>query len=500
MQSSNAQADNPDDLSSKRHTSSYRDRSGFIFTKDGALYRAVSHSYQDNYKALISSGLYKQLADQTLLISHQEMPETFVSLIKEELGDSFDTYKVLQPELIPFISYPYEWSFSALKSAALLTLKLEEVALDYNLTLKDATPYNVQFFGARPIFIDTLSFEQYLPGTPWIAYKQFCEQFLAPLALLAKVDSRISRLLVSNLDGIELDFATKLLPFTSKFSLGLLTHIHLHAKAQQKFANNFQKATKKIKAKISLHSRKALIDSLRTTIQALNWCFSGRFSKSEWANYYDDTNYSKQATLEKTRLVAEMIEVISENNSHSKKTKIAWDFGANVGVYSDLLVKAGYYTVAWDVDAVAVEKNFLRLTQGANQLSSFELPLKLDIMNPSPNLGFMHKERSSLAERSHQVDLITALAMIHHLAISRNAPLADLSRFFSKLCKHLVIEFVPKEDSQVVKLLNTRKDIFDDYHVNGFETAFSKNFEILSSHIINGTSRKMYLMRSIACK
>ena len=209
---------------------SFRDPSGFLFFQEDILYRQVNLVYQENFNRLVESGLYDHLVNSGKLISHKETelpppePET--------------AYKVIQPEQLSFISYPYEWSFSQLKDAALLTLDIQKRALQHGMTLKDSSAYNIQFppEDAKPVLIDTLSFEVYQEGSPWVAYRQFCQHFLAPLALMCFTDERLSQLLRVYIDGISLDLAGSLLPRRTKFNFGLLTHIHLHAAAQKRYA------------------------------------------------------------------------------------------------------------------------------------------------------------------------------------------------------------------------------------------------------------------------
>ena len=176
-------------------TSSFRDPSGFMFHQDGVLYRQVNQSYQEDYDLLMESGLYQHLSSARALISHEECSLDIAPVPGL-------AYKVLKPEPIPFVSYPYEWCFDQLKDAAVLTLSIARRALQYGMILKDASAFNVQFKNGRPIFIDTLSFERYLPGAPWIAYKQFCQHFLAPLALMAKKDIRLAQLMRLYINGI----------------------------------------------------------------------------------------------------------------------------------------------------------------------------------------------------------------------------------------------------------------------------------------------------------
>ena len=207
--------------------SSFRDPSGFVYTRSGVVYRQVNRVFQDEFEAVAGSGLYDELAGQRLLVAHES-----VSL---DLAASPDATAVLRPEPVHFISYPYEWSFGQLRDAALLTLELQERALGRGMTLRDASAYNVQFEGGRPVFIDTLSFEPRKEGAPWIAYRQFCEHFLVPLALMSRVDIDLGDLLRTHIDGIPLELGNTLLGGRSWRSLGLLFHVRLHAMAQRRY-------------------------------------------------------------------------------------------------------------------------------------------------------------------------------------------------------------------------------------------------------------------------
>ena len=174
-------------MENRKIKSSFRDPSGFLFVNEGNLYRQINKSYQNEFDKIMDSGLYDELVEKELLIPHEES--------STESPQSEKCYKIIKPKLIDFISYPYEWSFSQLKDAALITLKIQKIALEYGLTLKDCSAYNVQFFNGKPIFIDTLSFEIYQEGQFWKGYRQFCQHFLSPLALMSHKDIRLNQLL-----------------------------------------------------------------------------------------------------------------------------------------------------------------------------------------------------------------------------------------------------------------------------------------------------------------
>ncbi len=455
----------------ERLSASFRDPSGFLFQREGILYRQVNKSYQADYDRLMQSGLYERLIKAKKLIPHEE---------NDAVPAVADTaYRVIQPEKVAFISYPYEWSFSQLKDAALLTLSIQKTALEYGLSLKDASAYNIQFHNGRAVLIDSLSFEAYQEGKPWVAYRQFCQHFLAPLALMAIVDIRLSQLLRVYIDGIPLDLASKLLPWKTRVNFGLTAHIHLHASAQKKYADAPDQSREK-SARVSKMGLIGLIESLQKTVKSLSWTPKG----TEWGEYYDATNYTREAFDQKLQLVKTFLEEI-----HPQRV---WDLGANTGVFSRLAADLGAMTISSDIDPAAVEKNYLDSRQKKEKNL---VPLVLDLTNPSPGIGWGNAERDSFAGRG-PVDCVMALALVHHLAISNNVPLPDVAEYFSQLGRWLIVEFIPKEDSQVQRLMATREDIFPLYHQRGFEEAFQSCFSILKTQPIPGSKRILYLMEA----
>lgn len=451
---------------------SFRDPSGFVYSSDGVVYRQVNRSYQGHYDSLMNSGLYDALVTRGWLVRHEE--------VSIDGSARAGAYRVIKPERIPYISYPYEWCFSELKNAALLTLDIQMLSLSLGMTLKDASAYNVQFVGHRPVFIDTLSFERYEDGAPWVAYRQFCQHFLAPLALMVHADRRIAHLLRRYVDGIPLDLATRLLPPSSRFRFGLLIHIHAHARSQARHQHDGRYSSR-VKQRLPKSRLIALVDSLRGTVRRLTLPHAA----TEWSAYYQDTNYSDAAMAAKESAVQRMIE------TYSGPLGVIHDLGANTGRFSRLLVRPGRYVVSHDVDEMAVEGNYLRTrAKGVDGV----LPLVLDLTNPSPSLGWALTERTSSLDRLSG-GTVAALALIHHIAISNNVPLPRIAEFFAAIGNTLLIEFVPKEDSQVQRLLATRKDIFPDYTQEAFETAFAPHFRILEKQSISGSARMLFAMR-----
>ncbi len=449
-----------------KHSASFRDPSGYIFTHQGQIYRQITPLGLTDYRAFVDSGLYESLTKKNYLISHEELDESLA-------GEG----TTIKPDFVPFISYPYEWSFAQLKDAALLTLFIQMEALKMGQTLKDASAYNIQFHNGRPIFIDTVSFEPYEEGKPWVAYKQFCQHFLAPLALASYVDIRCLKLLMSHIDGIPLDLTSLMLPRKTRFKLPIVTHLHWHAKTQTKYAD--KQTNNKKGAKISKMGMLGLVDNLKSTVKKLTWNPKG----TEWGDYYSFTNYNTESFENKKTIV----------NAWLKKSqpKSVWDLGANDGTFSRLASSQGIHTVAFDIDPIAVEKNYRQIRK---EKESNLLPLILDLTNPSPAIGWAHIERDNIEQRG-PVDVLMALALIHHLAIANNLPLDSVASYFSRLTNNLIIEFVPKGDSQVDILLATREDIFPSYNVEGFEKAFAEYFDLVEKQAVVDTKRIMYLYK-----
>ncbi len=418
----------------------------------------------------MESGLYDKLVKAGLLIPHVE--------VDQPPAETELSHKIIQPERVPFISYPYEWSFNQLKDAALATLSIQRRALKVGMSLKDASAYNIQFVRGKATLIDTLSFEIYKEGQPWVAYRQFCQHFLAPLALMALRDVRLNQLLRVYIDGVPLDLASGLLPSKTRLNFGLLTHIHLHAGAQKRYSGADVKSRA---ATMSKQAMTGLIDSLDSTVRNLEWRPGG----TEWGNYYEITNYSDAAFEHKKQLV--------RNWSARIKPALVWDLGANQGVFSRVAAENGAFVVSSDIDPTAVEQNY---RQAKTEKMENILPLLLDLTNPSPSIGWANEERDSFGGRG-PADMLLALALIHHLAISNNVPLLQIADFFAGLGTWLVIEFVPKADSQVQKLLVSREDIFPNYTPEGFEAAFQQRFRIAEAINVRESERTLYLMERL---
>ena len=442
-----------------RDPGSFRDPTGFVFTHDGRLYRQINAGYEHAFVTLHESGLYDELAREGLLVPHEEVPL--------RLADAPPAHAVIAPERIAFISYPYEWCFGQLKAAALLTLDIQRRAVARGLVLRDASAYNVQFRGARPIFIDTLSVGLLTPGEPWVAYRQFCQHFLAPLALVAGVDPSLGQLSRVHLDGVPLDLARRLLPARWRLRPGLLMHLDMHSRSAARGQAQHDGRAPTRDASMGTTALLGLVDSLRRTVEGLRW----NPPDTLWSTYRMNTNYTEAGAAHKQRIVAEALEQLSRT-AQCFRDSVAWDLGANDGVYSRIAAEAGARVIAFDLDPAVVEHHYRACVADDSRPI---LPLVQDLTNPSPSLGWHHGERRALLDRG-PADVALALALLHHLVIGGGVPLAEVARFFHAACRHLIIEFVPKTDSQVRRMLALREDTFPDYTPEGFAAAFAPYF------------------------
>ena len=460
----------------EREPGSYRDPSGFVFRRDGVLYRQVNAVFADDWAAFESSGLHAALVAAGVLIADHPVPV--------DLASEAGAVTVIRPDEIEFISHPFEWSFSQLKDAALLTLRAQAMAEEHGMTLRDASAYNVQFHRARPILIDTLSFERAHAGEPWKPYRQFCEHFLAPLALMAHRDGRMGQLLRTWFDGIPLDLASELLPRRTRFSPGLAAHVHLHARAQRRHAGDTDASTRTAPKSVTMSDsrRKALLDHLRRTVEGLHLPAHG----TQWADYADQTSYSAAGTASKEAIVQRMLEAVAAEGGRQ-----AWDVGANTGRYSAIAAAAGFEVIALDGDWAAVERDYLKLrAAGETRI----MPLLADIADPPPGIGWANTERASLLQRAN-ADVALSLALVHHLAIGRNVPLPMIAELHARLVPHVIIEWVPREDTMVQHLLSAREDVFPGYTLEGFRAAFAADFEIVEEAPIEDSRRILFRMR-----
>ena len=449
---------------------SFRDRRGRIFYVDGRVLRTVMPIAVADYDFVRGSGLVDALvADQKLV------GETLVdaSILGEHAQGA---HYVLEHPRLPFISYPYEWSFSALKAAALLHLDIQQAALKKDVTMTDATAYNVQFVGPKPIFIDSLSFRRYTEGEYWGGHRQFCEQFINPLLLRSVNGIPHNAWYRGELEGISAADLSRLLPWRSRLSWNVLTNVFMQARLQN--TSSSSDAIEKAKArKLPRIGYEQNLHGLRKWIAGLEPKMD---SKTVWQDYATDNSYADEEAVNKRRFVAEFTRAVNP--------KVFLDIGCNTGDYSVVALENGaQLAIGFDFDHGALEYGYRR---AANESLNF-LPLHLDAANPSPNQGWSQAERKGFIERA-KGDAVIGLALIHHLAIARNLPLADVIGWLVDMAPQGIIEFVPKKDAMVQRLLQMREDLFADYDRATFEKYLGSRARILKSETVSASGRVLY--------
>ena len=388
---------------------------------------------------------------------------------------------VLKHQTIPFVSYPYEWSFGMLKDAGLLQLELLRAALDEDMILKDASAYNIQWMGSRPMFIDIPSFERWKPGEPWIGYRQFCQLHLYPLLLQAYKDVSFQPWLRGQIDGIDPEQFNRLMSLRDLARPGVFSHVFLQSKMQSKYGGT-EKDVKATLKNIGFHKNLILanVDRLRKTVRRL----SLKPNKSEWSDYERFHNYTDTDLDRKTAFVHRAVQ--------SREWNLVWDLGCNTGVFSRIASENARYVVAMDADQLAVERFYQALrSEGQERI----LPLVMNLADASPDLGWRGLERKSIVARG-KPDLTFCLALVHHLVISANIPLPELVDWLAGIGTDLVIEFILKEDPMVRTLLRNKPDHYDDYDLDVFERCLTASFEVIERESLESGTRILYFARN----
>jgi len=444
-------------------SSSYRDKDGFVFRHNGSVYRYLHPGYLPVYDYFIRSSLYDDLSGKGMILLHEEMPDT--------APFGFEKGKVLKPEQLHFISYPYEWSFDMWKDAALLTLETARLSLDKGMMLKDATPFNIQFRNGSPVLIDTLSFELYKDGDPWVAYRQFCESFLGPLLLMKYTHPGAGRLFVAYPNGIPLNELVTLLPGKASWKLNNYLHIFLQASLARRNQGKQETSRSLSRQKLEL-----LLNGLLEYVNKLQV----KKMPTAWDDYYTGTIMGEGYLKAKTAMVFEFTGSIVFDS--------VTDLGANDGHFSKGF--KGKPVIALDADPNCINDLYLWAKKEKADL----LPLVADLTLPSPAIGFANRERDSLTSRLRS-GLVLALALVHNLTIAKNIPLRMILEWLKPMGEYLLIEFVPKEDENVQLLLQNRTDIFNDYTPDYFRTLCTVHFTIIREELIPGSKRILFLLK-----
>ncbi len=452
---------------------SYRDATSRVFYDAGDVYRVLNATAFADWQALAASEFgRRRMADGGLVPTEQVPPSEIPAKVDQSAWAA-----VLKHQTIPWVSYPYEWSFGMLRDAGLLTLELLDDALHENLSLKDGSAYNVQFVGAKPVFIDIPSFHRLSPGEPWIGYRQFCQLFLYPLFLRAYRNVPFQPWLRGNLDGIDPVACRNLMSLRDLFRPGVSTHVFLHARLDSRFAD----ADRSLRAELPAAGfQKSLIQAnvrgLIKILRKLEW----RTAKTTWSDYAQCNSYTADDRARKEAFVRGV--------AQSRRWRRVWDLGCNTGVFSRIAAEHADYVVAMDGDPLAIERLYAAL-QAERNLKI--LPLIANVADPAPNQGWRGRERKSAAERGRP-ELTLCLALLHHLVIGANIPLREVLDWLADLTPGLIIEFVTKHDPMVQVLLRNKPDIYADYEQEPFERMLAERFEIVRRETLQSGTRTLY--------
>ncbi|MFN0054620.1 MAG: methyltransferase [Planctomycetales bacterium] len=459
---------------------SYRDRDGRVFyDAQGGVFRSLSEEALADWHAVSLSRFFGDALARGDVIETELLPPEHP--VGHNLSGAWSG--VLRHARIPFVSYPYEWSFGMLQDAALLQLALLAAALREDLTLKDGTAYNVQWQGTRPVFIDVASFVPLLPGAPWAGYRQFCQTQLYPLLLQAYKGIDFHPFLRGRLDGISPADCWRLMSLGDLFRRGVFGHVFLHQWLESRPAVDAGDVSKGLPAAgFNKQMIQGNVDRLQKLVGRLRWSPP----QSTWSEYAGANRYSDQERELKSRFVRCVVE--------GRRWKRVWDLGCNTGDYSRIAAENADQVVAFDADHLAVERFYQALKQERSPAAANILPLVNDLVDPSTGLGWRGAERKGLAERGTP-ELTLCLALVHHLVIGRGVPLRELLDWFASLGTDLIIEFVSRQDPMVQRLLRGRRDNDHDYEQQSFERLLSERFEIVRSEPLLEGARVLYFGR-----
>jgi hypothetical protein len=450
---------------------SFRDPDSRIYTANGRVLRLLSEQGLADWRALTASGLLDELPVIGTREVEADVPEALHGGVAA----------VLEHDVIPFVSYPYEWTFAMLQDAALLQLELLRRAIEKGLMLKDSTPYNVQFRGAKPVFIDVGSFEQLREGEPWAGYRQFCMLFLYPLLLQAWKDVPFQPWLRGSLEGITPHDARALLSTRDLLRRGALSHVVLHERLERRYEEKEADLKGELrKAGFKKELILANIRGLERLIRRLRW----EPDRSTWSEYGPHTTYKPEDAERKARFVTDALA--------EEQPRLAWDVGCNDGRHSRIAAEHAEHVVAMDADSLVVDRIYKSLrTEGEDRI----LPLTVNIVDPPPALGWRGQERRPLLDRGRP-DLTLALALIHHVSITGNVPVAEFLDWLHGATRSLVIEFVSPEDPMVRRLLaRKRPGDHPDYRADWFEQCLHERFDVVRSEPLAAGARTLYLAR-----
>jgi SAM-dependent methyltransferase len=464
---------------------SFRDPAGKLISVERGILRLVNSSSVADLLAFLASSVTQALQQQGRLVKTRvlEAAEASLYLRNVDFPISPDML-VLEHQQVTFRSFPYEWPPEMLHAAGTLTIELARAFVDEGFCLKDATPYNVLFEGPNPVFVDVLSFQKRDPCEfTWLAYGQLVRTFLLPLALNKHCNNPLGSFLAKR-DGFEPEAVYQQLRLWNKLKPPFLTLATLPRWLSLSSRSNTGVSVRQRRAGAE-KARFILSMLLNRTSRTLRKLEPNASLASNWCSYSFLNNYTTQGLGAKRRFVEEALREYS--------SKRLLDVGSNLGQYSEIAAKVGCAVVAIDSDPVVCG----RLWRRARSEKLNILPLVVDFSRPSPAVGWRNQESESFLDRARgQFDTVLMLAIVHHLLTTERIPLQEIADLSAELTtKMLLVEFVPPDDTMFRQLSRGREALHADLDTNSFETAFRKHFVIVRSLQIEGTGRKLYLLR-----
>ena len=445
---------------------SFRDPSGRVYEVDGRIFRTVHPPARKDYEFVRSTGCLDRLIERDLVISAEEVSPHL--LAEAGAGACY----VLEHPRLPFISYPFEWSFPGLKAAAVLTLDVHLAVLEHGITLSDSSAYNVQFVGPKPLFIDYLSFRRYRDGEFWSGHRQFCEQFLNPLLLTAMTGVPFHSWYRGAIEGITATELASLIPLRRRVSWNVIMHVMMQARYSKPGAADT--ASRLSQRKLPLAALQRMLKSLRSWVSRLE---PSESRQTIWEGYTAAEGYRGEEKRSKHEFVREF--------TGSTQPNVLLDLGCNTGEYAEIAIAAGAESaIGLESDHGALDAAFKRSVARGLPF----LPLYTDVANPSPGGGWLGHERSRLMSRM-KADAVLALALVHHMAIGRNVPLERVVEWIVSLAPTGIIEFVPKADPMVQALLRLREDVFEQYSVGVFLDSIRRSAQVVKEREITESGR-----------
>lgn len=452
--------------------SSFRDPAGQVIEgPDGRVFRTVAPATVEEYRHVRNCGAVEALIVEGALVAAEEVDPAEAGVVPPAGG------LVLEHPRLPFVSYPYEWPFPLLKAAALLHLEMQIRLLDRGISFSDASAYNVQFKGAKPVFIDWLSLRRYREGEYWQGHHQFCEQFLNPLFLAAKLGMPHNAWYRGMQEGIPGRELAALLPRRMRWSPRMQAHVLLPLRFERRAGSRGEAAKRTAKRPLPRSAYRGLLSQLRRWIEGLE----PQGTSTTWGDYSSASSYDSSEASRKAEAVRAFVA--------AAKPEQLWDLGCNTGEFAAVALEAGAGDViGFDSDFGALESACERARTDRLRF----LPLYQDLANPSPDQGWGQAERRSLAGRSRSADALMALAVVHHLAISRNVPLPRIAAWLVSLAPRGLVEFVPRGDRRVDDLLTLRGDRFAEYAPEAWEVALQPYAEIRKAETVSASGRRLY--------